>query len=174
MTPSTTVPPHYHSHFDETFDLQSGSMTVFLDQEHAGNSSAESEAAWLEEKEATSVKLQIGKPVTVPAHTFHQYVAGPEEETLLRVILEPGSANFEKMLMILNGLAEDGELEALGDSVMLMVVLMDLANANLIGPAKDMLVSVKEKQGNEVEELREKLLAKYDNEESLKKLLAKD
>lgn len=48
-----------------------------------------------------------------------------------------------------------------------------LADAHLLGPAKAMLDGVYASQRQEVEDLRARLLSKYDNEESLKKLLAK-
>lgn len=48
-----------------------------------------------------------------------------------------------------------------------------LADAHLLGPAKAMLDGVYASQRQEVEDLKARLLSKYDNEESLKKLLAK-
>lgn len=76
--------------------------------------------------------------------------------------------------MILNGLAEDGEIVSLTDSDVLMAVILGLSDAHLIGPAKDVLDRVNQDKREEVEALRNRLLAKYDNDESLKKLLAKE
>jgi hypothetical protein len=51
---------------------------------------------------------------------------------------------------------------------------VDLGDAHLLGPAKAMLDGVYASQKQEVEDLKARLLSKYDNEESLKKLLAKN
>ena len=165
MTPGTTVPPHYHTRFSETFDLLSGSMTVYSSsQPH----SAEPDLAALD---ASAQQLELRREVTVAPNIYHKYLVGPEE-TALRAIVTPGDTDFERLLMILNGLAEDGELKALGNSATLMAVIMGLSDAHLIGPAKEMLDSVKEDKKQEVEDLRTRLLEKYDNNESLNKLLA--
>lgn len=167
MTSGTTVPIHYHDHFSEIFDPLSGSITVF-----SSDQAQESEEAWM--TGASSKTLRAGDKATVQPGQYHKYVAGPDEELVLRVVVEPGYPNFERLLMILNGLADDDRLDGMGDSVTLMAVTMDLGNAHVIGPAKGLLDSVYENQREEVAELKEQLLAKYDNEESLKKLLVKD
>lgn len=61
---------------------------------------------------------------TVPPGVYHKYVVGGAD-TVLRCVLSPGYADFERMLMILNGLAEDGELDSMGDSVLLMAVISE-------------------------------------------------
>lgn len=90
------------------------------------------------------------------------------------MIVEPGYPDFERLLMIMNGLADDGKLEGMSDSATLMAVAMDLGNAHVTGPAKGMLDAVYENQAKEVAELKAQLLTKYDNEVSLTKLLAKN
>ncbi len=142
MTPGTTVPQHFHTRFSETFDLISGSISVY--------SSAESD---LEVLEASAQDLEMGKPVTVDPGRFHKYKVGGEEagegeggapkQTVLRVIVTPGDADFERLLKIMNGLDSDGELKKMGDSVVLMAVIMGLSDAHLTGPAKEMLDGVR-------------------------------
>lgn len=166
MTPGTTVPIHYHEHFSETFDPRSGSIIVLSsDQAH------DDEEAWI--SGASSTTLKAGQTATVQAGQYHKYIAGPDEQLTLRVVVEPGYLDFERMLMIHNGLADDGKLDAMGNSVPLMAVTMDLANAHVIGPAKGLMDSLYETQGKEIAELKAQLLAEYDNEENLKKLLVK-
>ena len=160
MSHGTAVPPHYHNRFSETFDLISGSMTVYR-----------SEKSDLEILQGSAQALKPRDPVTVTPGIYHQYVAGPEPTTTLRVILTPGDADFERLLMILDGLARDGELESYGNSLTMMAVVMGLSDAHVVGPAGTMLDGVKKEQGADIEALREKLLAKYDNEESLRNLL---
>ncbi|CAI6095120.1 unnamed protein product [Clonostachys chloroleuca] len=159
MTPGTTVPPHFHSRFSETFDLISGSMSVY-----------DSSEPDLDALEASAQRLEVRKPVTINPGQYHKYLVG-DEETVLRVVVTPGDADFERLLKIMNGLDADGELQKLGDSVVLMAIIMGLGDAQLIGPAKEMLDGVRATKGEEIEELRKSLLAKYDTEEALQGLL---
>ncbi|KAK7217194.1 hypothetical protein V2G26_005197 [Clonostachys chloroleuca] len=147
MTPGTTVPPHFHSRFSETFDLISGSMSVY-----------DSSEPDLDALEASAQRLEVRKPVTINPGQYHKYLVG-DEETVLRVVVTPGDADFERLLKIMNGLDADGELQKLGDSVVLMAIIMGLGDAQLIGPAKEMLDGVRATKGEEIEELRKSLLA---------------
>lgn len=160
MSPGTSVPPHSHQRFSETFELISGAMSVFT--------SAEPDVAALEK---SPQKLEIAKPVTMTPGLHHQYVVDGDEQVTLRVTLTPGDADFERLLMIMNGMHADGELEKMGDSVELMAVVMGLSDAHLIGPARGMLDGVRATKGAEIEALKARLLAKYDTPEALKALL---
>lgn len=166
MTPGTTVPVHFHDHFSETFDPLSGSITVY-----SSDQANDDEEAWI--SNASSTTLKAGQTAVVPPGQYHKYIAGPEGQLTLRVVVEPGYLDFERLLMIHNGLAEDGKLDALGNSVLLMALTMELGNAHVIGPAKGLMDSVYETQGKEIAELKAQVLAKYDNKESLEKLLTK-
>jgi hypothetical protein len=115
----------------------------------------------------------VGNPVTVEPRTYHQYVAGPEE-CALRVVVQPGNADFERLLMVMHGLGEDGGLEGLSADPAFLAVVMELSDAHLIGPMAGMLEGVRASKGEEVRELRERLMGKYDSEESLRKLLGKE
>lgn len=162
MKPKMTVPPHYHSRFAETFDLISGSMTVYM-----------TDTPDLAALEGSAQEISIGKHVTVPADKYHKFLAG-DEDTVLRVILTPGDESFEQLLAIMNGLADDGELEAMTDSPPLMAVAMDLADAHVIGPAGEGLNKVRKEQAKEVEEMRAKMLEKYGGEEGKRKVMKND
>lgn len=159
MTPGTSVPPHVHYRFAETFDLISGSMSVFS-----------SDTPDLDALQASAQPVEIGKQFTVPPGKYHNYEVG-NENTVLRVIVMPGDADFERLLKILNGLAADGELEKMGNSVVLMAVIFGLSDAHPIGPVEDMLNGVKQEKREEIERLRKELLEKYDTEEGLRRLL---
>ncbi|KFY73367.1 hypothetical protein V499_06537 [Pseudogymnoascus sp. VKM F-103] len=161
MTPGTTVPPHFHTRFAETFDLLSGSISVYS-----------STTPDLEVLEASVTPLEIGKTSSVEPGVYHKYQVGPEQ-TELRVIITPGDADFEKALMVMNGLHADGKMAGLADSVLLMAVAMDLCDAQLIGPAAGMLEGVRAEKKDEVQALKKELLEKYNTEEALKGLLAK-
>jgi mannose-6-phosphate isomerase-like protein (cupin superfamily) len=162
MTPGTAVPPHYHERFSETFDLVTGSMKVYS----TGSPD-------LEALEASAQELEVGKEVTVPPRRYHQYRVA-DEETVLRVTVTPGDADFERLLKIMNGLAADGDLDAvMGESPVFMAVVMGLSDAHLIGPAGDMLAGIRADKKEEIEALRARLLAKYDTDEALEALLVK-
>ena len=160
MTPGTTVPPHFHKRFSETFDLISGSISVYKTAEPD-----------LDLLEASAQGLVVGEKVIVEPERYHKYNVDGEEQAVLRVILTPGDADFERLLKIMNGLDADGELASMGDSVTLMAVVMGLSDAHLIGPAKEMLDSVRVEKKDEIEALKAKLLSKYDTEEALQGLL---
>lgn len=122
VTPGTTVPPHYHARFAETFDLLEGAVTAYLSAQEAPPSPAGDEGADLDLLERSARALEPRREVTVPPGVHHKYVVGGVD-TVLRVVVTPGDADFERLLMVLNGLAEDGELESMGDSVLLMAVI---------------------------------------------------
>ncbi|KAH8892968.1 hypothetical protein GQ53DRAFT_745916 [Thozetella sp. PMI_491] len=159
MTPGTTVPPHFHTRFSETFDLISGAISVYTTTEPD-----------LDALEASAQELEVGKPATVKPELFHKYQVGAEP-AVLRVVLTPGDPDFERLLKIMNGLDADGRMKEMGDSVELMAVIMGLSDAHLIGPAKEMLDGVKATKKDEIEALKAELLSKYDTEEALQALL---
>jgi hypothetical protein len=160
MTPGTTVPPHFHTRFSETFDLIEGSISVHKSTDPD-----------VEALEASAQPLEVGKPQTVTPNLFHKYLVNGDGGAVLRVILEPGDADFERLLKIMNGLDADGKLAQMGDSLVLMAVVMELSDAHLIGPAKGMLDGVRRDQKDEIEKLKAELLKAYDTEEALQRLL---
>lgn len=166
MTQGTAVPPHYHNRFSETFDLISGSMKVYQSSPDSSKSIEEALSAL----EASPQSLSIGTKVTIQPGVYHKYVAG-SESTVLRVIVEPGNSDWERLMMIMNGLREDGRLDGLSDSMELNAVIMDLADAHVLGDAGKMMEKVRRNKGEEISNLRKELLDKYENEEQLRRLL---
>ncbi|EWY82053.1 hypothetical protein FOYG_14173 [Fusarium oxysporum NRRL 32931] len=160
MTSGTTVPPHFHTRFSETFDLIEGSISVYKSTDPD-----------VEALEASAQPLEVGKPQTVTPNLFHKYLVNGDEGAVLRVILEPGDADFERLLKIMNGLDADGKLAKMGDSLVLMAVVMELSDAHLIGPVKVMLDGVRRDQKDEIGKLKAELLKAYDTEEALQGLL---
>lgn len=159
MSPGTSVPPHYHTRFSETFDLIKGSMKVY-----------KTDQPDVEKLDASGEILQLGVLQTVEPLLYHRYVVG-DEVTTLRATVTPGDLDFERVLKILNGLAEDGEMEKYGDDVILMGVIFELTDTHLIGPTKKLVDDVYETRKDEIRRLKAELLERYDTEEALKKLL---
>lgn len=171
MTPGTTVPPHYHNRFSETFDLVAGSMSVTsIDPSSLDKENLDASGTDLKALNSTSQPVIIGERMTVSPGFHHRYQVG-DDDTILRAIIEPADEDFERLLMILNGLAVDGELQALGNSSILMAVVMDLSDAHMLGPAKEMLDGIRRDHAEEIEEMKQRLLAKYDNAESREALV---
>ncbi|KAF4480168.1 cupin 2 conserved barrel domain [Fusarium agapanthi] len=135
MTPGTTVPPHFHTRFSETFDLIEGSISVYRSTDPD-----------LEALEASAQPLEVGKPQTVTPNLFHKYLVN-------------------------GGGGASGKLAKMGDSLVLMAVVMELSDAHLIGPAKGMLDGVRKNQKDEIEKHKAELLKVYDTEEALQGLL---
>lgn len=125
----------------------------------------------LDALEASAQPLKPSTLVTVAPRLYHKYVVG-DEDTVLRAIVTPGDPDFERLLKILDGLGKDGKSEELGNSVVLMAVVMDLANATVVGPPGEMLDGVRKEKGEEIGKLRKELLEKYDTQEALESLMA--
>lgn len=149
MAPGTSVPPHVHYRFSETFDLIQGSMKVYTCDKPDVDLLAKNPQT-----------VEIGKLATVEAGTYHQFVAG-DEPTILRAIVTPGDADFERLVNIMAGLANDGELAQYDDSVALLSIAMELADAHVFGPTKAVLDKANLEQADEIRALKEELLAKY-------------
>lgn len=160
-TPGTSVPPHYHSSFNETFELIEGSVSV-----HSGPKDTPEPVF-----NSNLTPLQPGQPVTVPLGWYHQFVVGDEMSTF-KCTLEPGSVGFEGMLKVLDGLKKDGELDKLEESDVFLAVLMDLTDAIPLWEFGEKLAGVRREKGREIEEMKKELLAKYDTPEVLARLMA--
>jgi hypothetical protein len=160
MSPGTTVPPHFHTRFSETLDLVKGSMKVY-----------KTDQPDVEKLEASAQTLQIGDPKIVEALMYHRYTV-EDEVTALRVTLTPGDLGFEQILKIMNGLADDRELEKYGEDDILTGVFYELTDTHLIGPTKKMIEDLHATRGSEIRALKTELLDKYDTEEALRKLLS--
>lgn len=165
MTPGTSVPIHQHGHFSEKFAPLSGSLSVYV-----SGVAHTSEDKWLDG--ANLRTLGPGEIAVIKQGDYHKYFAGPEKAgTALRVILEPGWPKFEKLLMVMNGLAEDGELQKMGNSAELLALAMELSDAKVIGPAKAVVDKVHAEKRQEYAALKQRLLKKYDTKENLAKLM---
>lgn len=110
--------------FSETFDLLEGSLTVHTSKQEPTAAGDEGADLDLLERSPKEVSPGGDRPTVSPG-VYHKYVVGGGADAVLRCVVEPGHADFERLLMILNGLGEDGELEAMGDSVLLMAVISE-------------------------------------------------
>lgn len=161
MTPGTTVPPHWHEQFTETFDLIAGSLSLYSH-----------DTTDIPALEASVQPMEIGKLASIPPGKYHKYVSG-DDGTTLRAILTPGHRDFERVVVLMNGMAESGELEGLNDSLDLLAIIMDLADAHLYGPIGEMVKAEREKRGGEIDALKKRLLETYDTEEGMRKSMQK-
>lgn len=160
MTPGTAVPPHFHTRFTETFDLISGSMQVFSTDAPDGT-----------DIEQCAQSLEVGKQVAIPPQRYHMYKAG-NEPTVLRVILTPGDADFERLLMMLDGMARDGSITGLADDMDLTAIVFNLSDAHVAGPLKKVLDDLWATKGEVLMNRKEELMMKYDTKEALQRLMS--
>ena len=155
------APPHYHTDFSETFELVSGGITVFMSPD-------------MKEENLVPIKLEVGKPVTVPKNTLHSFII-PDETTHVKAIFEPGSIGFEKTLLIMRGTQEDGSYKQFSslesdDGAMFYAILGELTNTIFVGQAQERLDALYAAKGAEIEAKKEELIERYASDEILRKV----
>jgi len=154
------APPHYHTDFSETFELVSGGITVFMSPD-------------MKEENLAPIKLEVGKPVTVPKNTLHSFTI-PDEMTHVKVDFEPGSIGFEKTLLIMRGTQVDGVYTKFSspeseDGAMFYAILGELTNTIFVGEAQKKLDALYAAKPAEIEAKKQELVEKYASDEKLKK-----
>lgn len=95
LEPEATVFWHYHTLFDETFEVQEGEINV-----------------WCGEQRTT---LKKGDSATVKKDTIHRYAVGTKT-TVVRLTFEPGNLNFEKAMCILSGVQDEDTYRKFSDT----------------------------------------------------------
>ena len=89
LAPGGGNPLHYHRTFREIFEAIEGRVGLELN--------------------GKTLYLEPGDPpATADIGVYHRFFNDSAERCIFRVTLEPGSANFEKALMVAYGLARDG------------------------------------------------------------------
>ncbi|KAL7795949.1 hypothetical protein V8C37DRAFT_372627 [Trichoderma ceciliae] len=164
LGPGSTTFPHFHSLFTENFNLLSGSLTVNVAPEGV--------------KDAAAMKdypMKIGEDRTVPILTAHTFLAG-EEGCQVRVTMEPAAVDFERVVLIVRGLQEDGGYSSWGGgpteaNALMVSVICELTNSH---PVLDKDNDMVEKQDREShEEFRNHLIEKYATDEMIKAAVGK-
>jgi quercetin dioxygenase-like cupin family protein len=142
-----TVPPHYHTLFDETFEvIEGGEINV-----------------WNGDTERT---LKVRQSGTIKKNTVHHYQVGANG-TVVKITLEPGNLNFENAMRIITGTQADNAYSQLStvdkDNLTFMAVIADLTNSNYVGETGAVLENLLQSDGKQVEQVKNDLVTKYCN-----------
>lgn len=116
--PGAMAPTHYHTEFDESFEILEGELSV-----------------WNTGKKMT---LTSGDKATIRRGAHHSFKNESGKTVRALVILEPGYYPFEQNIQIMMGLQRDGLVDQLSRVTPAMIplgmVLGELSNTKLTGP----------------------------------------
>jgi mannose-6-phosphate isomerase-like protein (cupin superfamily) len=89
LTPGGGNPVHYHTKFTEEFFAVKGRLGLYYEHKN--------------------VYLQPGESKTVPIGMHHRFFNDTGEDIVFRVVLRKGQPDFEKFLIVMFGLVNDGK-----------------------------------------------------------------
>lgn len=89
LTPGGGNPVHYHTKFTEEFTAIKGRLGLYYENKN--------------------VYLEPGESKLVPIGIHHRFFNDTDEDIVFRVILRKGQPNFEKFLIVMFGLVNDGK-----------------------------------------------------------------
>ena len=146
FTPGAMAPTHYHTKFNESFEVLEGELAVWND--------------------GKKIILKPGDKATIQKTVHHRFKN--ESENIVKVLItaEPGYEPFEQNLRIMMGLQKDGLLKQLSKMTPKMIpigmILTDLSNTKLVGGVGIMFKVISVFYNKEKIALRKKeLLEKY-------------
>ena len=117
FVPKAMAPMHYHTEFNESFEVLEGELSVW--------------------NNGQKIILKPGDKSTVQSKTRHRFKN--ESDTVVKVLIttEPGYPSFEQNIEIMMGLQRDGLIEQLSKMTPKMIptgiILTDLSNTKLVG-----------------------------------------
>lgn len=88
VAPHTGNPKHYHTLFDETFEVLEGELFIGMDK--------------------MTTTLRPGQSITVPIGSVHFFKNKTEANCRIRITLNPGNTDFEDAMNIYYGLKKEG------------------------------------------------------------------
>lgn len=140
------APTHYHTEFDESFEILEGELSVW--------------------NNGKKMILKPGDKATIKKRIQHKFKNESGKPVKTMVILEPGYKPFEQNIKIMMGLQKDGLIEQLSKMTPKMIpvgmILTDLSNTNLVGGVGIMFKTISLFYNKKKVALRKKeLLDKY-------------
>ena len=112
------APMHYHTEFDESFEVLEGELSVW--------------------NNGTKTVLKLGDKSTIKKTVHHRFKNESKNIAKVLVTIEPGYEPFEQNLKIMMGLQKDGLIEQLSKMTPKMIpvgmILTELSNTKLVGP----------------------------------------
>lgn len=142
----SSLPPHYHDLFEETFQVVEREITVWN-----GDS---------------KVTLRSGQSSTIKRTVVHSYKVESDRAAQLKVILEPGQSDFEDAMKIMIGLQNDGKYSQVSkltwDSFPVIAAISELSNVNHVGAARMMFRILSVLHGRKkLQRVKRELIEKY-------------
>ena len=117
FTPGAMAPTHYHTEFNESFEVLEGELAV-----------------WNTGKKTV---LKPGDKTTINKMSLHRFKNESDKAVIVHVTIEPGYLTFEHNINILRGLQEEGILEQVSKMTPKMVpvgmIMTELSNTKLVG-----------------------------------------
>jgi len=112
------APMHYHTEFDESFEVLEGELSVW--------------------NNGTKTVLKPGDKATIKKTVRHRFKNESGNTVQVLISTEPGYEPFEQNLKIMMGLQKDGLIEQLSKMTPKMIpvgmILTELSNTKLVGP----------------------------------------
>lgn len=118
VAPNTGNPKHYHSLFEETFEVLEGELFIGKDR--------------------VTTTLKPGESITVPIGSVHFFKNKTDFNCRIRITLNPGNTDFEDAMNIYYGLKKDGLISNAGVPKKLadLAIFMQLNNSKMTGLGK--------------------------------------
>ncbi|MEN0046376.1 MAG: cupin domain-containing protein [Bacteroidota bacterium] len=116
LFPGGGVPMHYHTDFEESFEVIEGELMVQVGKE--------------------KIKLTAGESITAKIGVPHRFYSEFDEPTTFRGIVSPGHEGFEYFLPILYGLSSDGLVNknSTPKSFRHLAIMTTMAGTRFVGP----------------------------------------
>ena len=144
LAPGGGTPRHYHTEYDETFEVIDGELMI--------------------EREKESVRLSQGESITVRRGEIHRFYSESNKEVKFRAVINPGHEGFENALAIGYGLAVDGKVNKKGIPKKLshLIIAASMAGMSLPG-IMGILISVLSRFTNarNIQRESEELIERY-------------
>lgn len=94
VAPHTGNPKHFHTLFEETFEIIEGELFTGVDK--------------------ITTTLSQGQSITVPIGSVHFFTNKTEQNCRIKITLNPGNTNFEDAMNIYYGLKKEGQVSTSG------------------------------------------------------------
>lgn len=125
LTPGGGNPIHYHTKFTEEFTAVKGRLGLYY---HNSN-----------------IYLEPGESRLVTVGVHHRFFNDNDEDIIFRVVLRKGQPNFEKFLVVMFGLVNDGKTitkNQIPKNILTLAIMYGWGDTHLINPLIRLLAPV--------------------------------
>jgi len=125
LSPGGGNPIHYHTKFTEEFFAVSGNLGLYL--------------------EGNNISLSPGQNILVPIGAKHRFFNDTPQDIIFRVKLCKGQPDFERFLIVMFGLVNDGKTitkNQVPKNIFTLVVMYGWGDTHLVNPVIKLLSPV--------------------------------